>query len=221
MKQSTLYFAKNAIFPILFNLLFFMLGGTGHPISVWISYAFIHIAYLMTVLTPLLAGRSKNASVFGASLSVISTGYFLVELVLGLVFILIGSDSYKAALILQLLLAGVYAAALLSNLQTDTHTAEAQAKQDADMAWLKTTANRVHALIPTVSDPKAQKAVGRVYDLLRSSPVKAANGTSGADEDILTEVAALEISVRNDDTQQILQAAQRVANQISRRNSAR
>ena len=88
-KKSILYILLDLVFLAVFNTVFFVVGGTDHPASVWISYAFIHLAYIMVVATPILTRKSSSASVFGFSLYSISAAYFLTEFVLGLVFVLL------------------------------------------------------------------------------------------------------------------------------------
>ena len=38
--------------PIIFNAMFFILGGTDRTTSVWISYGLVHFAYCMLLVTP-------------------------------------------------------------------------------------------------------------------------------------------------------------------------
>ena len=88
-KKSVLYILLDAIFLIVFNTVFFVLGGTNHPASVWMSYGFIHFSYVMVLITPFLIRKSSSAAVFGFSLYSISATYFIVEFIAGLIFILL------------------------------------------------------------------------------------------------------------------------------------
>jgi len=99
MKKILLKF----IFPVIFNVLFFVLGGFVHNAIEWTSYVFIHFAYLMLLFTPRLIHRGKSSAVFSFSLYSISAVYFLVEFFIGITFILASSpDSYIAELLAQL-----------------------------------------------------------------------------------------------------------------------
>ena len=55
-----LWMMMDLIFIIIFNAMFFILGGTDHSVSVWISYGFIHFAYLMLIVTPFFMRRGKS-----------------------------------------------------------------------------------------------------------------------------------------------------------------
>jgi len=65
VKKTVLWIILDLIFLAIFNAMFFILGGREHNVSVWLSYAFIHFAYLMLILTPILIRKGKSAVVFG------------------------------------------------------------------------------------------------------------------------------------------------------------
>lgn len=218
MKRTILWALRQLIFVVLFNVVFFLIGGFEHPASVWISYGFIHGAYGMRVLTPFLTEKSRSAAVFGVTLGFISTVYFLAEFVLGMIFVLIGSESFRAALILQLILAGVYAVVLLSHLQANAHSADAERKQASDAAWLKDATARVRALMNQAEDPAAKKAIERVYDLLHASPVQADGETLDLEQAIAAQIACLETSVKLGDVQKMILDAEHVKRLILQRN---
>ena len=123
-KKSVLWIILDLIFLAVFNTVFFVAGGFHHPASVWISYGFIHFSYLMVIITPFLIRKSSSAAVFGFSLYSVSYSYFLLEFVVGLIFVLIKSDSFKAALVIQIIIAGLYGVLLISNLIANESTAE-------------------------------------------------------------------------------------------------
>ena len=112
-KKSILYILLDLVFLAVFNTVFFVAGGTEHPASVWIAYGFIHFSYLMVLVTPFLIRKSSSQAVFGFSLYSVSVVYFFVEFIVGLIFIFIGSDSYKSSLVVQVIIAGIYAVMLI------------------------------------------------------------------------------------------------------------
>ena len=108
MKKTVLWVLLDLVFVIVFNVVFFVAGGVEHNPSVWISYAFIHLAYLMVLITPLLIRNSSSSAVFGFSIYTISTTYFFIEFVVGLVFIFLNLDTVQLAIIIQVVLAGLW-----------------------------------------------------------------------------------------------------------------
>ena len=73
-----------SIFLIFFNLLFFILCGTENNSSTWISYGFIHVAYLLLLITPLFNKENKGKAILSMTLFTISLFYFFIELMVGI-----------------------------------------------------------------------------------------------------------------------------------------
>ena len=115
-KKNFLWVILDLIFLVIFNVVFFVISGTEHPASVWISYGFIHLAYIMLLITPKLIRKSSSSSVFGFSLYSISSTYFLVEFIIGVIFIFAKPESYKVSLVVQIITFGIYAAMIISHI---------------------------------------------------------------------------------------------------------
>lgn len=204
MKKTVLWALLDLVFIAVFNTVFFILRGTEHPASVWISYGFIHFAYLMVLATPYLIRKGGSAAVFGFSIYYISSIYFFVEFIAGLVFIFMRSDSMKAALVTQVILAGIYAVILLSDLIANEHTADAAEKQEGEVAYIKAASARVKALIGRTSDKKASKAVEKAYDALHASPTKTNASLKPLETEIIGKVAQLEQAVSSGDAAAVI-----------------
>lgn len=218
MKKAVLWIILDLIFLAIFNTVFFMVGGNDHPASVWLSYGFIHVAYLMVLATPLLVRKSSSAAVFGFSIYSISSAYFLVELVTGLVFIFKRSESLKIPLVTQVILAGIYAVILLSTLLVNEHTADAVEKREAEVSYIKTAASRVKLLLGKVSDKKADKAIERAYDMLHSSPTKSIHAVHSIETQVINKVTELEEAVLADRTADVTELSNEIIRLMEERN---
>ncbi|MCM1190310.1 MAG: hypothetical protein NC541_13570 [bacterium] len=218
MKKTVLYTLMDLVFLIVFNTLFFLLGGTEHPASVWLSYGFIHFAYLMVVATPFLTRKSSSAAVFGFAISSVSSAYFTLEFVVGLVFIFLRSESIKGALAVQIVIAGIYAVILFMNLIANEHTADAVARRESEVTYLKTAASRVKILIGKVSDKKADKALEKTYDLLHSSPTKSTAAVRSLETQIVNTITQLEEAVSGSDTGSIITLSNEIISLAEERN---
>lgn len=217
-KKSVLYILLDAVFLIVFNTVFFVLGGTNHPASVWLSYGFIHFAYVMVLVTPPLIRKSSSSAVFGFSLYSVSAAYFLVEFVVGLIFILLRSSSIKVPLTVQIILAGLYAVALLSNLIANEHTADAETHREKEVAYIKNAASRVKALLGRAGDKQAEKSLERTYDLLHSSPTRSVPAVKNLEQEILVKVSSLENAVQAGQKDRILSLCSEIQSLMTRRN---
>lgn len=218
-KKSILWIILDLIFLVVFNTVFFVIGGLEHPTSVWISYGFIHFSYLMVLITPVLTGKSSSAAVFGFSLYSISSGYFLIEFVVGLVFIVLRSESLKVALVVQIIVAAIYGVLLLSHLIANENTASSVKKREDEVAYMKTAAARVKGLMGKVKDKKARKEIERAYDMLHSSPTKTSPTVRYLESEITEQIGALEDAVQSENIDKIIKAANGIVSNAEERNA--
>ena len=172
MKKNTLWILLDLVFLAVFNTAFFALGGIEHPTSVWISYGFIQLAYIMVLVTPFLIRESSSEAVFGFALYSVSTVYFLVEFVVGLIFIFVKSDSYKAALVIQIIIVGIYAVCLISNIIANESTADSAAQHEAEVAYIRQAAAAIKPLMGKMNSAAANRKIEHLYDVLHASPAK-------------------------------------------------
>lgn len=217
-KKNILWILLDIVFLAVFNTVFFVVGGTDHPASVWISYGFIHFSYLMILVTPFLIRKSSSQAVFGFSLYSVSAVYFFVEFIAGLVFIFISSESYKASLVVQVIISGIYAVMLISNLIANEYTADSVEQHEDEVAYIKNAASRVKILIGKASDKKANKEIERAYDLLHSSPSRSAATVKLLEEEIKNKVTDLEDAVAANETAAIITIAGEIVAKTEERN---
>lgn len=203
-KKSILYILLDLVFLAVFNTVFFVISGTDHSTSVWISYGFIHFSYLMILVTPFLIRKSSSAAIFGFSLYSVSSVYFFVEFIVGLIFIFMDSESYKASLVVQVIIAGIYAVILISNMIANEYTADKVERHEEEVAYIKNAASRVKMLMGKASDKKANKAIEKAYDLLHSSPSRSTATVKLLEEEIKNKVTSLEEAVATNETAAII-----------------
>ena len=217
-KKSVLFMLLDLVFLAVFNLVFFVVGGAEHVASVWIAYGFIHFAYIMVIASSILTRKSKNTAVLGLPLYTISAVYFFATFITGLIFILLASDSYKASLVVQAIIAGIYAVLLLANLIANEQTADSIAKQEAEIFYIKNVATELKALLDKASDKKANKEIEKAYDAAHASPVKSSPAVQEMEKQVECMVCELGNAVRQDDSEQIIAIAQQITEQIEERN---
>ena len=218
-KKNVLWTILNLIFLIVFNVLFFAMGGDEHHASVWISYVFIHFAYLMLLLTPKLIRAGKSSAVFGFSLYSISASYFLIEFITGIIFILVAPESYKATLVVQLCMAGLYGILLVSHMLANEYTAEAEEKRQSQISYVKDASAKMKRLLDSISDKETKKKVERVYDAIYSSPVKSHPNLMEIEERILTSVNELDCMISAGNEEGVISVANSLLLLINERNN--
>ena len=218
-KINVLWIILDLIFLVIFNAIFFIAGGVDHYPSVWLSYGFIHLAYFMLLLTPLFIRKGKSTSVFGFSLYAISSGYFIIEFIIGIIFILISSESYKVALLVQLCIAGLYGIMLIANMIANEHTANAEVERLNQIEYVKDASARIKRMVEQINDKETKKKVEKVYDEIHSSPVKSHPDLAQMESHILLSINDLDDAISKENKESIISLASSLLAAINERNS--
>lgn len=217
-KKSVLFMLLDLVFLAVFNVVFFVIGGVEHVASVWISYGFIHFAYIMVLISSLMTRKSSRSAVLGMPLYAISAAYFFIAFIAGLIFVFVASDSYKASLVVQVIIAGIYAVILLTNLIANEHTADNVAKHKNEVFYIKNIAAELKALIGKPSDKKANKEIEKAYDAVHASPTRSILAVQELEKRIDCVIFELRDAVKHDDAAQITVIAQEIVELIEERN---
>lgn len=219
-KKRVLWMLLDSVFLIVFNVIFFVAGGTDHPASVWISYGFIHFAYIMLLITPFLIRKSTNTAVIGFPIYSISSAYFTLAFVVGLIFIFNHPKSYKAALIAQVVIAGIYAVMLISHMIANESTADSIERHEMELRYVKDASAKLKGIMGSISDKKFQKKVEKLYDLLHSSPAKSNNSVRDYELTVLELIDVLESNINKNDipaAEATISKIEQTANERNRR----
>ena len=196
------------IFLVVFNAFFFLLVRE-FTASVWISYGFVHFAYFMLLATGQLVKAGKSESVFTYPLYYISSVYFVIALITGIIFIWVvpiwaDPEAYRASLLIQLSFAGIYGILLVTHMLANEWTADAEKERQVHISFIKDASAKMKGLVDSVSDKEVRKKVERVYDSLYSSPVKSHPELTSAEERILRSIRTLESAIAAGDRDEIV-----------------
>ncbi|MDD3068117.1 MAG: hypothetical protein WCQ65_11895 [Fermentimonas sp.] len=193
MKKTTILPIILGIIPlIVFNLIFFLVGGIEHLSSVWISYGFIHFSYVMLLIIPLLITKGKSAAVFGFTLYSITVLYFIIEFITGMVFVLLALDEITVPLIIQIILAGIYLIILLTNIIANENTNDTEVHRTNEIEYVKTASSDLSSIIDEVHDAALKKKIEELYDLMSSSSVKSHSSVYVIESNIMSNISELE-----------------------------
>lgn len=214
--KHLLWIALDLVFLIVFNIVFFMLGGTEHSSSVWVSYSFIHFAYIMLLITPWLV--SKSTDILGFPLYSISSTYFIVVFVVGLIFIFKHTTNYTVAFLVQVVIAGIYAIILISNMLANKNTVESVEHHEMELQYVRNASSKLKYIMDSISDRKLYKKVEQLYDLLHSSPAKSSNLVRDYELTVLELVDVLKKNIDENDTDATENTIDKIEHNANERN---
>lgn len=189
------------LFLAVFNFLFFFLGGTEHPQSVWISYGFIHFAYLGIWLLPRMLGTKHESNyylsgpIFGMCLN-----YFIIEFIVGVLFIFLSMESVTWALCVQVIVCGIFMFFILGMAKANQITGQRMQKREADIQVYRSACMEVKKLVPRASfNPTLAKLVNTCHDKMEASPSRQTAGTEQVDQSIMQTLSSLRQSMLSKD----------------------
>lgn len=186
-----LWILLDAVFLLVFNIVFFVLGGAQQDQSIWIAYGFIHFAYLMLLLTPLFVHGGSSSTLFGMSLYTISFDYFAVTFLCGLMFMIWFPDKGTLSLVTQVIITGIYAICFLAHMLANEKTGEALVVHDRELQFVKQSASQLQAVLNRTQNSLLRKKAERAYDLARTSQVKTDQSVHGLENVILNNIELL------------------------------
>lgn len=199
-KVNILWIILGSVFLVIFNVIFFVAGGANHPASVWISYGFIHFAYGLLLVTPFLVRKGGNPVMFGFPLFSVSTVYFFAAFLAGIIFVVIAPQDFRAALIFQLVVAGVYAVILIGVMIANESTAGHDEQRQQEINFIKTASVDLKAAFGRVSDENLKKKIEKAYEAVKNSPVKSAPSAAGLEKAINDSISLLSMEIDRGDS---------------------
>lgn len=218
-RGNFLWLLLDSLFLIVFNFLFFILGDTEDAkTSVWTSYGFIHFAYILLLVTPLLVKQSSADYIYRRPLFSVTASYFILELIAGIIIILIAPDSIKAALIIQIILATICIAWLLAHLIANEHTAESTEQREVELQYVKESSAKLKSVLQEITDKEILKKIERVYDMIHSSPVRSNVGARSLEQQVISEIERLKSLVSQKEVEQIISIADKIYRLAEERN---
>lgn len=220
MKSIVLKTIIGLVFLILFNVSFFLLGGTEHNLSVWISYGFIHVAYLFLLMTPLLTRADRGEAILSGSIYLRTLSYFFMELIVGLIFIFVHPESITWPVVIQGVMFAFFLVFLLMSLLANDATRASLSKQRKESFYIRSLAESVRSDALTVQDPALRKQLMNCYESLNSCSIESFPQARESELELENTVFTLHTFVEQGDGAQIAQQVTRVNNDLRRRNQA-
>lgn len=198
-KVSRMSVALYAILFILFNIVVFVVFDAKTPVF-WISYGFMTLAFVVQIVSMVLALRTYDTeSVFmGIPLASLSFYYFFAAMFTGVVFMVFQVASVKLAVIIQILILGIYViVAILATMSREVvQDVNDNVKEKAEAVKILNV--NVDVLIPQVSDPALKKALKRVSETIKYSDPMSNTAVQDIEQQIMGTMNELRIYIEND-----------------------
>ncbi|MFC6275258.1 hypothetical protein ACFQET_06990 [Levilactobacillus tangyuanensis] len=218
-KQRKLWVLLDLVFLIAFNIVFFVLGGANGTAAIWWAYGFIHLAYILLLVTPYMVRKnSSSTALFNMSLYSISMTYFLITFVCGLIFIFRYPQMGSLSLVSQVIITGLYAIILIAHIIANDRTADALVVHEQELQFVKVSSGKLAGILARTQDAGLKKKVEQAYDLAHASQVKSSTAAQMTEHAVLAAIDELDRATAVRDQKEMAILLDRIINGIENRN---
>ena len=190
MTRKILWFVNIGIFAVFFNLIFF-LSIENYSATRWISYAGIMIAFFCNSIALFTSPNSRDVVVHSYTRLMLTTSYFILEIIFGLLFILINNDSYIFPLIVQGGIFVFYGTWFTFLMLAEDSSVNSDIKQRQDFQFYKRASAEMEDIISNISDRNLSKMVEKAYDAVKGMQPVGFSSTQCVENDILLNISLL------------------------------
>ena len=200
-------FAKTALYLVvilIFNVLYFNLIENHTPAR-WISYAGIHISYLLLCVSSLSYSRfdSGGSVVHVYPKIMVAYGYFCSSLFLGLVLILINNSKITFPVVVHALIIGFYIFHYIILMNAEEHTEENEQRNRHDAYFIKDCTGRLELAMQHATSRDARCIIERFRDAVIGSSIRTIPQVSELEEQIRTQISHIEQTLVTGDLEKL------------------
>lgn len=219
MKTTLIRIVFTLVFLVVFNTLFFLLSGTDNPTSVWVSYAYIHVAYFTILFLPVLKTKGDASYYLSSVLYGQAITYFLLELIAGVVFIIYRMESPVWSLVVQTALWLIFVVLILGNAWANQATAQSLEKRKQDIDTYQSMRMSLKRLMAKTDKPELKRLIADCSDKLEASSSRQTQESEKIDIEIEQAIASLRQSITGDDVEESTSLARQLAGLIEERKT--
>ncbi len=219
MKTTLIRIVFTLVFLVVFNTLFFLLSGTDNPTSVWVSYAYIHVAYFTILFLPVLKTKGDASYYLSSVLYGQAITYFILELIAGMVFIAYRMESPVWSLVVQTALWLIFVVLILGNAWANQATAQSLEKRKQDIDAYQSMRMSLKRLMAKTDKPELKRLIADCSDKLEASSSRQTQESEKIDIEIEQAIASLRQSITDGDVEESTSLARQLAGLIEERKT--
>lgn len=220
MKANIIKVVIGLLVLTVFNVLFFLLGGTQRSTTEWVCYGFIHIAFFCLAFTHLSFHARKGETVLTASLHLWAIAYFFVELATGIGFLWYNPVSLFWPVVVQSVLLVFFLVFQMMGILANDDTKASLAKQRRERVHIQSLAEKLREAMREVDDSSLRNQMIVCYESLTCCSLESFPEAVDAEQELENAVNNLCGSVGQDNANLTDQHIQRVFVAIKHRNHA-
>lgn len=204
---------------LVFNIIFFLVGGTDRTTSTWIAYAFTHIAFIVSYVAPLYCKNYKRIPENLITIYVFAWLYSIIAIILNAFIILLELKGIKLCIILNVVLLVIYILQLILNLNVNYTVEKNLETIDAERQFVRDVSAKLNMCMRTVSDHEVRKNLEKAYDAVRTSPLHSNANCMDYEVEIIRLASLLEQKVDAEAYDEAVKIAGDIVKNTKKRNA--
>ncbi|MBR5078655.1 MAG: hypothetical protein IKX30_07925 [Victivallales bacterium] len=177
---------------LVFNILYFNIIDNHTPAR-WVSYAGIHISYLLLCVSSLSYNRfdSSGSVVHVYPKMMVAYSYFMASLICGTILILINNSTITFPIIVHALIIGFYIFHYLLLMNAEIHTEANEQRNRRDAFFIRDCVGRLDNAMQHATSQDIRRTIESFRDAVNGSSMRTIPQVSELEEQIRTQVSQI------------------------------
>lgn len=178
---------------LVFNVLYFNIVENHTPAR-WVSYAGIHLSYLLLCVSSLSFNRfdSSGSVVHVYPKMMVAYGYFMASLIWGAILILINNSTITFPVIVHALIIGFYIFHYVLLMNAEAHTEANEQRNRRDAFFIKDCVGRLDLFMQRAPSRDVRRIIERFRDAVSGSSMRTIPQVADLEERIREQVSRIE-----------------------------
>lgn len=200
----------------VFNILFFVIGGTSHIAAVWVAYSFIHIAFALSAIMPFIIKNEKI--LFNMPIITFSGLYFGIQLIVNLAIIFFVFSSLSTAVILNIVMLSIYLIIAISVNIANKDSDMQQEQHKREKHYVNNCSVELKIIMENINDRELKKNIEKAYDVMITSQLSSDESVASIEENIYRLIQDLKFQIANSKIEQAIELSNRIISLANERN---
>lgn len=206
---------------VVYTVITFIIWGDNKEGGFWLGWIFSLIATIITTAIPYFMvkdGEEVKSIIDGVSVYYVTIIYFVAQLILGLLCMIINDKLMALLVILELILNAAYIFFIIASFMGKNIVSGLEKEQRSKVYFIKSIASDLSLVAGQIQDEELRKQVEKVGEIARFSDPMSDNSLSGLEVIISTKVEELKDMVSDGKMEDVPNTLRKIEEKLLERN---
>lgn len=204
---------------VIFNLIFFIVGGTKHNSAEWMAYVWTYVAIIVSFSAPLLCIKYKRTPENLVTIYLFAWLYSIGITVFNALIMLFNIKSIKLVILINGVVFLVYLILLIFNMRVNYDIEKNDETIDSERQFVQDVSRKIKMCMQNVNDLSAKKIIEKAYDAVRTSPLHSNGQVMNYEIEIVRVTSELEAATDNKEYDKLIELSEIIVSNINKRNA--